>query len=70
MYTFTRPCPACGAPMRVLVDCSCGPPQEQGAECPACGACPVWRVDWCYFVELLEVLRDEATPAPVAAEAI
>lgn len=59
MYVWHAECPTCGAPLRLSVDCSAGPPREVGTECEVCFALPVWHVDWWYAVEVTELLRND-----------
>lgn len=56
---FHVECYRCGEPLILTVDTSCGPPSEAGTECLACGAQPVYRVNWWYEVELQEMNRDD-----------
>ena len=52
-------CPNCGAPLRLEVDDSSGPPRKIGMECD-CGAIPVWQLDWDYAYALGEYMHDES----------
>ncbi len=63
-YLFHAACPACGAALELVVDVSCGPHGEVGAECEGCGALPIWRVDWWYAVEVCEYVRDDRKEKP------